>query len=529
MKKTVCLLMAMTCFLVACGNVTERQGAETAPMASEYEQPPVIAIDDTPSQPDGNPQTNAAVEVPAVTDSGIVAIQEAAGHYTNDYIVKYESVIEKYREAYETGNNTSQYALENGLSEVMASSSGAGYALVDLDGNGIPELIIAGFGDEDFSGGVIYDLYTLVDGVPVNLSVSSTRSCKFLLRDNSIYHEGSSGAAYSFFTVEHVNGDRLEETEMLFRKEDVASNEIHYYYQQGDSESLPSEKSAIISEEEFLKKLAQWESMITIPPLTVIYGDKPLGGTIPEMISDGASEVLTSMITPSSGYLLKKGFPAAGQMRSTLYYTEDGQTWNFVRELQDDVHNFPKQLYFWSESDGIILTDYHGFSDCVYRTQDGGKTWNPVTIEIPSEIAEFLSGYNYLQGENVLMHDAGVITVELSAHYESQDSLKFAVRIEDGHSSFYVDDMGSGLVLSNDNGRTCDVWFGVYKVSAFERTLGEYDLDTDVLHFTAQDLNGKSVTARVKTENDYLVVTITDWDYEEYLPNGTELVFYEKK
>ena len=69
-------------------------------------------------------------------------------------------------------------------------------------------------------------------------------------------------------------------------------------------------------------------------------------------------------------------------------------------------------------------------------------------------------------------------------------------------------------------------WFGVYKVSAFEKTLGEYDPD-GVLHFTAQDVNGKSVQAEVRTEDGHLVVTITNWAYEEYLPNGTELVFYK--
>ena len=101
------------------------------------------------------------------------------------------------------------------------------------------------------------------------------------------------------------------------------------------------------------------------------------------------------------------------------------------------------------------------------------------------------------------------------------------MRIDDGVSSTYFDDMGSELVLSNDNGKTCDVWFGVHKVSAFEKTIGEYNPNTGVLHFTAQDGDGKSVQAEVRTEGNHLVVTITNWDYEEYLPNGTELVFYK--
>ena len=93
----------------------------------------------------------------------------------------------------------------------------------------------------------------------------------------------------------------------------------------------------------------------------------------------------------------------------------------------------------------------------------------------------------------------------------------------------YFDDMGSELVLSNDNGKTCNVSFGVYKVSWFGNTLGEYNPDTSVLHFAAQDVYGKSVSAEVRKEDGHLVVTITDWDYEEFLPNGKQLIFYERK
>ena len=232
------------------------------------------------------------------------------------------------------------------------------------------------------------------------------------------------------------------------------------------------------------------------------------------------------MFTPTEGYLLKKGFPAAGSMQSTLYHTLDGQTWTEVREIHDDVHNFPKLLYFWNQNDGIILTDYHGYSDCVYRTQDGGITWKPVVIELPPEDSAILSGYSYLEGENV-EYEAGLLIITLSAHFESRDSHLFTVKMKDGTSSSYFDDMGSELVLSNDNGKICNVSFGVYKVSWFGNTLGEYNPDTGVLHFTAQDVGGKSVSAEVRTEDGYLVVTITDWDYEEFLPNGTELVFYK--
>ena len=170
----------------------------------------------------------------------------------------------------------------------------------------------------------------------------------------------------------------------------------------------------IIAEEDYEaaveRRCGGMEASRLILVWTKVNGAEPLGGSLPEMISDGASEVLTSMLSSTSGYLLKKGYPAAGQLQSTLYRTDDGQTWNLVRELHDDVHNFPKQLYFWSENDGIILTDYHGYSDC---------------------ISDIISGYSYLEGENVIMHDVGAVIVELSAHFERQDPRKFTVWIDD--------------------------------------------------------------------------------------------------
>lgn len=77
------------------------------------------------------------------------------------------------------------------------------------------------------------------------------------------------------------------------------------------------------------------------------------------------------------------------------------------------------------------MTDYHGYSECVYRTQDGGKTWDPVTVDLPPEISEVISGYSYLEGENVIMHDVGAVIVELSAHFEWQDPRNFTVWIDD--------------------------------------------------------------------------------------------------
>ena len=207
---------------------------------------------------------------------GNSAVTEPAYIYVGDFVTAYGSVISKYRAAYESGNSQSmEYAWNNGISEMTAYSSGVGYVLKDLDKNGIPELIIAGIGTDDFSDKMAYDLYTLVNGVPVNLATSMARMRYYVRTDNTVYWEGSGGAAYSYCTVQRLNGTELEDVEMVFTNMDGEGTDnpsIGYYWQQGHSESLPSEKSVKITQEDFYARMEQLEAKIFVPPLTKIYG-----------------------------------------------------------------------------------------------------------------------------------------------------------------------------------------------------------------------------------------------------------------
>ena len=194
-----------------------------------------------------------------------------------DDAAAYSSVIEKYRTAFETGNSkNAEYAWDNGLSEMMAYSSAVGYALEDLDGNGIRELIIAGMGTSDFSERNIYDLYTLENGAPVPIATSFARMRYYLQSDNSIRYEGSSGAAYTNIVRSRLNGSSLEVIEMIFTTEQTAQDGSLYaacYYQQGDSERIPSEKSVEISDEEFRTRWEQMDADTVTPALTLIAGN----------------------------------------------------------------------------------------------------------------------------------------------------------------------------------------------------------------------------------------------------------------
>ena len=79
--------------------------------------------------------------------------------------------------------------------------AGIGYMFYDVDGNGTEELIIADMLDDD--GGPwdnrILLMYSLAGGKPVLVIDGWSRNRYYLLDDGTIYHEGSSGAAYSVF------------------------------------------------------------------------------------------------------------------------------------------------------------------------------------------------------------------------------------------------------------------------------------------------------------------------------------------
>ena len=203
------------------------------------------------------------------------ALTEPAYLFVGDFITAYGEVIGKYRTAYESGSSQNpSYAWDNGISEIIGYSSGVGYALKDLDKNGIPELIIAGRGTDDFSGGMVYDLYTLVNGTPVQLAISQARNRYYLRSDNSVVNEGSGGAAYSIFQRLRLNGDRLEAEELLFTwpETDASGKDTAgYYYRAGGGEPSPDEKSVKLSEAEFVNRVTQMEGRFFIPQLTKIY------------------------------------------------------------------------------------------------------------------------------------------------------------------------------------------------------------------------------------------------------------------
>ena len=194
---------------------------------------------------------------------------EPATLYVGDFVSAYSGVIQKYKEAYESGSHDGAYAAEHDLSEIIGYSEHVGYALKDLDKDGVPEMIIAGIGTDDFSGGMIFEIYTLSENTPVRCLQSWARNRYYLRNDNRILNEGSSGAAFSSVCLYKLDKGTLVPIEAIITYFPGDSRD-GCYHQVGHSDFEPSQDDIPISMEEYTATWEDWKSNCYTPPLTQI-------------------------------------------------------------------------------------------------------------------------------------------------------------------------------------------------------------------------------------------------------------------
>ena len=96
-----------------------------------------------------------------------------------------------------------------------------GALLTDLNGDGVPELLLGNASPDAGQYGPVYfyDLYALVDGVPKHVVSSGERYRYYLRSDGLIAYEGSSGAAYSYVALYRFGGIGLRCLRMLLTDE----------------------------------------------------------------------------------------------------------------------------------------------------------------------------------------------------------------------------------------------------------------------------------------------------------------------
>jgi hypothetical protein len=146
-----------------------------------------------------------------------------------DEVSHYQNLLELYQKALRE-NWDPPTCMENGLSLMVAHRGeyyeNLGYAMQDLDGNGIQELIIT-------DGLNIYDLYTIIQDEevgPLHLASAMERIQYYLTSDGWIYNLGSGGAAVSYHTLYSLEGRELKLLDGYMMDADTDPNNPWFYY-----------------------------------------------------------------------------------------------------------------------------------------------------------------------------------------------------------------------------------------------------------------------------------------------------------
>lgn len=147
----------------------------------------------------------------------------------------------------------------------LKSLNNVGYALIDIDGNGVPELLIGD--NESVSDGVIIDLYTYIDDSIVYLDTSGERYGIKLSKNGRIYRYGSGGAGLTEVEECKIDMDnqKLTTVEGVLYDEDDAKD-TPWFYGEGDeysnSNGYDISKMKNITEEEGMNKWDEYSNNI---------------------------------------------------------------------------------------------------------------------------------------------------------------------------------------------------------------------------------------------------------------------------
>lgn len=123
----------------------------------------------------------------------------------------YEQILAQYRTALKE-NWSGQQLVDTGLNFMIrdVAPGTVGYAVDDLDDDGIPEFVIGTIFGDDFYGKLILVLYTLDDnGEPVQIFSSIERNRYYYAGGTRFANLGSSGADSSYVTTVKLEGEGL--------------------------------------------------------------------------------------------------------------------------------------------------------------------------------------------------------------------------------------------------------------------------------------------------------------------------------
>lgn len=149
----------------------------------------------------------------------------------------------------------------------------------------------------------------------------------------------------------------------------------------------------------------EWTNLDTLIPVPAEWGHQDLAGRNEATDLVGLLSGTGGMVDGLNGWFVFAIGPAAGNADTYVYRTYDGgRTWaetgrpTMASEMET-VHWFPSCAYFVTDEIGFLgFSHFNGAP--VFRTTDGGETWERITLPLSDESWELSKMYS--AGSNVL-------------------------------------------------------------------------------------------------------------------------------
>lgn len=237
MKRTAmltALLLTLSLALTACGGQTST-GAQSG----------------APTQSGSAAQSAPAASSAQSAEPDASADQTSAAEPTAEIPAAYREILNLNSSIINSADETlfDEAFAEDKVPIALRNSIGApdswGYQLMDVDGDGLNELLLAAIGD-DAASAVVCQMYRLADGKAVEVLNGSERNWYELLPEGKIYNQGSSGAAYMEAAVCTMSSDSTELTlvEKVRSDLDAEGNPVWFHTDDAGNETEITEDEA---------------------------------------------------------------------------------------------------------------------------------------------------------------------------------------------------------------------------------------------------------------------------------------------
>ena len=248
------------------GNVFSPDDAETlmSGLIISYPAEDTISLNNVPLSMDG-------WAVRAVFDgAGGPLTGKAARLTVIDYEDPYSCVIMRYSKAFRYGVPSEDYCRNNGISSRATECFSAGYALYDIDENGVDELFIAAYETtlDGWQRNLIFELYTVVDNEPYRVYCSKIGSELYLIDEDRLLSISNSPGMTST-GIYHLADDFMIYEEVYIEEADQ-ENPGHTVWRHRIDSSIGYSDDDPISSGEAFEAIENLRSLTCLPSLNPI-------------------------------------------------------------------------------------------------------------------------------------------------------------------------------------------------------------------------------------------------------------------